>query len=507
MGQIVETKINRFDGGIENDPRDSRENSCRVVSNFDLTNPHKMTPYRSSEDGDGGASTSQKQNFALALRTGTTYGLYALGVVSGTGRAEVLYKDLTTGATGDLDDNGWNSPTYGQSSTGATNFNLFVFYHKTGFIYGARSGSQIWRFDPTNINTWADSHQALTYTNIAQGLVHSKDDILYIPYDNKIAKNDNGSWTVTALTLPTHFYITSISEYGDYLAIACAPLSGFGNSRVFLWDRNESVTTLSESIDWGSGVLQILEQVDGELIGISRHSNVANFVDKVIFRKLVGNVAVKFTEIRGGINTTQLLIKKQKINNRLYFMMLVELGGATRDGVWSIGKNVTGEWVLTNERTSNNNTALDTSDAIREFYLLDDYMFISYQDGGTFALSKTDNAVLYSHNSDYESKKFNVGDASLYKDLLEVTVTTEPLPSSGSPSVILAYRVDEDTSWTTIFTNTTATSISRTAVASLPKAYKEIQFRIRVTGGAGAGVEPTGLMFKEEIVGTKYDTT
>ena len=71
MSKFFETKINKWDGGIVNDPRDPQENVCRVVSNFDiLTNPYKMIPYRDSEDGDSGASTSKKQNFCIALRAG-----------------------------------------------------------------------------------------------------------------------------------------------------------------------------------------------------------------------------------------------------------------------------------------------------------------------------------------------------------------------------------------------------------------------------------------------------
>jgi len=33
------TLINRFDGGIVNDPRDIRENTCRMATNFDVFTP------------------------------------------------------------------------------------------------------------------------------------------------------------------------------------------------------------------------------------------------------------------------------------------------------------------------------------------------------------------------------------------------------------------------------------------------------------------------------------
>lgn len=526
---IIETTINRFDGGVINDPRDPQENTARVVSNFDvLTSPRKMTPYRSSESGDDAPTTSTKRNFAIALRTGTTYSLYALGVVSGANRAEVLYKDLTTGAATDLDDNAWAAPTANQSPAGATNFNLFVYYRRVGLIIGARAGTNFWAFSPTG-SAWDDSYNTVTYTEVGQGLVHSKDDILYVPYYNNAgaaaaksfiaSKAGGAAWNNTALTLPDHLIPTSISEYGNYLAIACTPASGIGNSRVFLWDRDSTLTTLSETIDWGPGSLAILEEIDGALIGISQRggtggsftNNPAGTIshrDRIIFRILIGNQAIKFLELQanhaGSANTTLLPLYKQKVDNRLYFQMLIELNGAVRDGVWSIGRSAFGSpFALIHERTSNNNTALTTSDGLRGFFMVGDFLFQSYI-STDHSTTKTDDGSTYSHNSVYESKTFNGGDPSFYKDLMEVTVTTEYMPTAGQ--ITLAYRVDENTAWTTIFTNSTDNSISHTAVniessgASLPKAYREIQFRILSTGNA----EVTGLSFKEQLVGRKY---
>jgi len=69
MGKSIETILTRFDGGITNDPRDPAGNTSAMVSNFDiLSNPRRMTPYRSSESGDDAAATSQKKNFCVALR-------------------------------------------------------------------------------------------------------------------------------------------------------------------------------------------------------------------------------------------------------------------------------------------------------------------------------------------------------------------------------------------------------------------------------------------------------
>ena len=500
------TRIDRWDGGIMNDPRDPNVNTARMVTNFDiLTNPKKMTPYRNSESGDSAPTTSQKQSFCIALRSGTTYKLYALGVVSGTGRAEVLMKGLTTGEVADLDDNGWDTPSNNQSSAGTTSFNLFVYYKRVGLIFGARAGTAIWAFDPSSSAAWADSHQALTYTNIGQGIVHSKDDILYIPYDNKIAKNNNGTWTVAALTLPEHYVITSISEYGNFLAIGVSHISGVGNSQVYLWDRDATLTTLSDSIDWGEGSLMILAQVEGILIGISQTSGLATsfasfpnsvirFKDRVIFRALLKGGAKPVKTIIGGTNT-QLPIPKQVIDNRVYFMMRTTINSATREGVWSFGRNELGEWALVHERTPNNATDT-TSGVMKGFFVVGDYMFISYTDDGDYALSKTNDTEAYT-TSIWE-RRF-VRDANNKYELKWLSVTTEALPSGTQ--VVVKYKKDSETSFSSaILTHSTANALFEninSQGASLPKDYNELELRLESTGA-----EITSLEFEDDVVKT-----
>lgn len=526
-GKIVETTIDVFDGGIKNDPRDPRENTCRMVSNFDIvTNPNKMTPYTSSESGDDDAAASQKRNFCLGY-TGSAWRLYSAGFVAADDDdAEFLNKALTTGATNDLGDDGWANQTNYQAASGQLNPTCFVYYDNAtagvsgGRIYFGNAGRYIGVFDPTDANAVAPTATDLTtYSNIAQGLVHSKDDILYIPYDNKIAsKNGSAVFTVPALTLPTGLVITSICEYGNYLAIAAADKAGIGNSRVYLWDRDSTLTTLDESIDWGVGSLMILEEIDGELVGISQVGGKTSSMsglpnqtvskgDRVIFRRLVGGKAKKFLQLKGSSNETKLPISKQKVDDRLYFMMLINYGGSARGGVWSIGRSeLEKPLALVHERTVSNNTASAMADNLYGFIVVGDYLLQAYDDGGVYAVSKTVVASTYSHNSIYESKKFDAGNPGLKKKLVGVTLSYEYLPTAGD--VILKYRVDENTAWTQIMQDTTNSSISHSAIniessgANLPTDYKEIEFQILSQGGA----EITSLSFKEEVTGKRtYD--
>jgi len=480
--------INRFDGGMVNDPRDPRGNTCSVVTNFDvLTNAYRMTPYRTAESGDSAASTSQKQNFAVALRTGSTYSLYALGVVSGTGKAEVLYKNLTTGAATDLDDSGWATPGNNQSSAGTTNMELFVYYKKTGLIYGARAGTHIWTYSPSG-SAWDDTARAITYSTVAQGVVHPKTDILYIPYDNKIATNNNGTWTDAALTLPSHFYITSITPHGNFLAIACAPLVSSGESRVFLWDMTSS--DVADNALFGEGSIKVLATAGSDLVGIALSTSSLRHKDRITIKRYTGYGFETIQEFVGGDNTTQLPLAKQGINDRIYFMMRITLDGNVLDGVWSVGKKDSGYSVV-HERTPNNSDALTSGASLKNFVFVGDFLFQSYVDTN-YALMKTLATATYSATSSYETLKLNGGDAARRKQLIGVTVNTVSTPASAT--VTLSYKVDAESSYTTIGTITATGTISKEFVTvvstgkNFPE-FNEIQFKLTSVGGS----EITGL--------------
>lgn len=495
--------IRRFDGGIFNDPRVPNSALSRVVTNFDiLTNPYKMTPYRDSESGDNNAASSQRQNFQIALRTGTTYSVYALGVVDGTARAEIEYKNLSTGGSNDLSDNTWTATGNNASSSGATNFNLFINYKKTGRTYGARAGTAIWAYDPTGSAAWTDTERSISYTNIAQGCVHPADDILYVPYDNKIAKNDNGTWTDVALTLPSHFYITSICPYRTHLAIFCAPLSGEGSSVVFLWNRDTSLATVDEAIDWGEGVVKVGEEVNGDLLGISLSGNSSTrFFARIIIRRFAGYGSEKIIELIGGSSTALLPIAKQKINNRLHFMMQISVNGSVREGVFSIGRSPGEPYSLIHERTPNNDTALVSSSNLFNFIYVGDFLLQAYLSNSAYAISKTNDQSSFTASSIYESEinpDMPLTHKPQLKQLMSVGALYEKLPTAGSVQV--QYRVDGG-DWVTVFTETTdgATYTEpkpQNADGSQFKKGKDYECRAVSTGGA----EITGIVYKYKVL-------
>ena len=331
---------------------------------------------------------------------------------------------------------------------------------------------------------------------------------MYIPYDNKIAsKNGAAAFNVTALTLPSNCVISSICEYGNYLAIATKPLSIGGRSLVYLWDRDSSLTTTTEKIDWGTENLEFIEEIEGDLIGV-RVTGATSVVvyPKLLFKKFNGGYGIKqFRELRLTNSTVLFGPNKHKQNNRFYFSMLATVESTLHAAIWAIGKNANGEFSVYMDRLWDDDVTFTISDTPLGFQLLGDYMTIAYKIAGTYTLQTTSNQD-YTVNATIESLIFTSGRPDLKKDLLGVTVHFEPLPSGSS--IAMGYKIDNESSFTNIFTFSTANAISHSAVNSLPKDYKEIQFQIISLGSGvqnGSGVI-TGYSFKQDITGKSlYD--
>ena len=491
MGKIVTTKITRFDGGMSNDVRSTDFTKGRLVKNFDcLTYPHRLVPLRSSEDGNDGVIATSITDFVQA--EGKTW---AIGRNASTAKTQIVYRSAySTGS--------WSQTSNSVSGSLAPVQGVYPTYYK-GAIYGSHGSNSWFKYVTDGGSAFTDNINALSYTTFAPGLVHSKDDIYYQPYDNKMARNNAGSISSLVLTIPADLLITSIAEYNNYVAIGAQPLSTAGhlNSVVYFWNRDDSLTTFSETVDWGPETLKVLESVDVELLGVSVVSDsTTNFSPKLVFKRYAGLAgAQKIMELAGDANTTITLDNhKQKLNGRVYFKATITLDGTVQSGIWSFGKNQQGRYTVTLERLVNNDTA---PNSMYGFLIVGDYTFAAYNNGSSDVVSKTDDSSsAFSATSVYETLKFNQGDPTTTKKLKGITVAHNPIPATGSPSVTLKYKKDGETSFTTIATWNTAALTAHDAVsiestgATLPQ-YSEIQFRIE-----SLGVEITALTFQEEEI-------
>lgn len=461
-----EITIRQFYGGISDDVRQTTDNAFAISQHFDIfSSPNRLTPFRNSED-EGVTSTQSLANFVY-----TNSKLYGLGVVSGTARVKIFEKsDPTAGS--------WAASTTGEDSGGTRQTNVFIDYK--GKLMGWSAGTRIWSYT-YGTSTWNGSERSgFTYSTTAQAFIHPADDVCYFPYDNKIAALNNTTWTDVAITVSSKHTITGLSQYGNYLAIACKSVSGQSNKSVlYLWDRNTAVTTLSEVIDWGEGDLVAVGNVDGNVIGISNVGGTSfSIAPKITIKAYSGGTPRQLKEL----SATSITCLSNPIisGDKMYFAVT----GTGYNGIFCVGrKNQNYPLSVTLSNKYFNDTAAVASNS-RHFYILGDYFFIS---NTSDTVSKTDDQSTYTATSIYESQKFSNNDPASPKQLFGVAVFYAPLPSSGQ--VVLKYRKDEETSYTTIFTDGVDNAIAHEAVniestgANLP-VFKEIQFRIESTGGA-----------------------
>ncbi len=508
--------INIFNGGMSPDAR-ATYSECQLCKHFDnFTKEHSLIPYRksvSAEDINLIEATSQLQNFLVYTTGGQDY-LYALGVASG--KAIIWYSGVYPTDT----------PTWSQASSGSdptntiSNFSLFI--EHLGIIFGSNSQG-IWSW---NIGTpaFTTAAQTFSFDTITQGLVHSKNGFLYIGYTYQgtinIARRDlSGNWNLTALSIASLKYkIVSLCEFGNYLAIGLAPIQFGSKSQVLLWDRDESLATVSETLDFGDEILQQIEQIDTYIVGVSAQQNIGNLAQyltpKLVFKQSNGSsAAIKFKEIL--LNSFTSVIGKQKFKNRMYFGLSATsnlVDGVTNDftGIWSVGVNGSGKPMTVQfDRLVNGNTV---AKKIYGFFIAGDYFYTAFSTASTSipeVLTKTQGSgtTSYSDTAVYRTvinPRMNVAHLPVSKQLEGVALTYVPI-TSASYQIVLKFRVDgskaDGSDWVTCFTRTGASVVGEQVFETPSDANglqfnkgRDLEFQIESNG-----VEVTGLFYKYDV--------
>jgi hypothetical protein len=499
----MSTFLAQFDwsGGISDNNRQVRlyrknyfADSFIISKHFDIfSNPGKITPYRDlgADTNDGSTSTGMKQYYVQDfLYASASAKLYGLGK-NDSGQTKIVYKaDATTG--------NWTLPTSSEGNGAVQNGCLFEFID---YLWGFQGTNQIFKWgtlsgSPSITNTAVTL--GATITSVAQGGVINSLGEGYIAYNNNIVRiSPAGTITDAVKTVPVNYKITSLTNYGNYLAIACAPINQYnGKSKVFIWDY--SSTLFQDNIDWGEGSLNILETIEGMLVGVTdRYLNNSTGAGRgsLIIQTYSGGspqvVKEVFTKKLTGV--TMPLSKAVK-NNRLFFaakLMSNDAGTEYNEGIWSFGrKSASYPFTLSLDYIDEN---VNTS-GIQAFGTAANYFFISHSGDGS--IDKTSSTATYTFTSFYETQIFNFGDASTTKRIEKISITTPPMTGG---TLTVKYKVDADTSWTTVGSLSTVGEVGRDFFViestQLPFAtFGEIRFRIESTGGA----ELTGFKFETE---------
>lgn len=484
MSKPIPITITNFSGGISDDPRKVTASEFQITKHFDIfSQPQRLIPYRSLETdtNDGSTSTGMKQYLVKDfLYASTSAKLYGLGQ-TGAGLTKIVYKaDATTG--------NWTLPTSSEGN-GAVKNGCFVEF--LDYMWGFQGTNQILKWGllsgtPSITNSVATV--ASTITSVANGII-AGDGFLYLAYNNVIVRIDSAlTVTDSAKTVPTNLKITSICNHGSYMAIACSPISPYnGESVTYIWDLSSN--KFDETIPWGEGEIRVLDSVEGMLIGITDrylNNSVGAGKGSMIIQGYSGGAVQVLKEIFTQALTGKTIpTSKVTKNNRLFWaakIMTNSAGTEYNEGIWSFGrKNGAYPFALTLDIIDEN---INTS-GIQSFGIAANYFFIAHSGDGS--IDKTNDVATYTFTSIYETQIISFGDPSTTKQLNQFSIYTAPISTGGS--VTIKYRVNNNTSWTTIGTLSTAGKLARDFIniesTGDPFAtFGEVQFRIESLGGA-----------------------
>lgn len=489
MDTTLRIEIKNFNGGISDDPRKPSLSEFVISKHFDIfSQPNRLIPYRSLEadTNDGATATGMKQYLVRDAQYATaSTKLYGLGQTV-AGLTKIVYKaDATNG--------NWTLPSSSEGN-GAVQNGCFIEFKD--YMWGFQGTNQLFKWgllsgSPSITNTVATLGS--TITSVAQGII-AADGNLYLPYNNKLVRITPGlTVTDAAISVPDNYKITSVTNYGNYMAIAAAPISSFnGVSKVFIWNLSSDLFT--ETINFGEGNLRILETIEGMLVGITdRYLNNSIGAGKgsMIIQTYAGGTPQVIKEIfTQALNGITMSISKAVKNNRLFFaakIMSNTAGTEYNEGIWSFGrKNINYPYTLTLDVVDEN---VNTS-GIQSFNIAGNYFFLFHSADGS--IDKTDDVANYNFTSIYESQVFDFGLAGIIKSLRNAEVTAVPGPGSSTQTTTLKYKADQDSSWTTIGSfvlsglspkyHRSFLNIESTGEAF--KSGREYKIRIESTGGA-----------------------
>src|SRR3990167_4770056 len=172
MGKIHLLKINRFDEGISDDPREPilERNAASLIKHFDcFSNPFKLTPYRSTETDTATnvSSTDAKQYDIRDFKLGIDGKLYALGK-NASGYPKVMKKtDPTTGNW--LSSAGNNASTAEGEGNGARISGCFIEWQDAFWFF--QGTNQVAKCTLAGTITNSVATVGSTITSVAQGVI------------------------------------------------------------------------------------------------------------------------------------------------------------------------------------------------------------------------------------------------------------------------------------------------------------------------------------------------
>lgn len=431
--------INTFDGGHAEDIRTFATNECESSVNFDITsNPHLIRPF--SDPVAETISTGSTVMTDFQITDVLPVSISGTTKLVGWGRESAASSKATFFTKSAPITSAWAAVATAASMTPIAN--TLVEYK--GSAYAIDSQPNLVKFTSgTTYTSIGNINAPNVVTSVyAKPFVHPEDNILYYATaDYIIGKYDGSALTNNAFTLPSNLTITSLTNWGGYLAIACKPTSGVGRSYVYMWGRDTSLTTAQALVDWGDGALELLENINGVLVGVSSVKAIGTFDTIINYNYQVKTYTGGSVDVVKDFivtNTNVLRHYKAKQNNKLYF------GFDTDNAIFACGKNKSGNWFVTKDRylTPTGSTVTGTLNGIS---LVGDILFAAYTDGGTAGyLMRTSDSTFAGTSIFLSTVNPNMPVASRYENKKLVSVQVAYKLNSSSGTVGLGYYCEND---------------------------------------------------------------
>lgn len=489
MAETRRVTIDRFDGGITGEIRNQEDiTRCSHVSHFDIyTDPTKLIPlpgYVADETYDGSAIGMRSYNIGAVFYNTLVpdNSLVAVGTKTDGTDNTLFYKAAPTDASWSKFSAEGAYDLRDQTFLTYNNGYYFFLTENAGNTYvSTNTGSAVVDAAGTVTTATTETHLVAAWNSNAKlymNGISSTAELIELKSDGTTATAHNASSAIRDFTnLADYFWYTGT----DYKAFM---------HYVFGWDFVSTNPTYKIPVGPGPG--RVLEQVDGNLVVVCDEFMMSdtNYDTEVL--RTTGSMRVSLVD--GSAAQTLVRIPAASITNAtikpfrtrtpwgmtFYARIPTSADGSTmKEGIWGIGR-----------ATPNSPLALslylDTSGLgdLYNYHNFGSHHYFVWDSSDVHRISRL-GTTTYDATSVYESLLFNGGTAQA-KSLQGVTVSHEPLASGQS--VTVKYRLNTSDSWTTLETNSTASSkrtVAKRLTETLGK-FDEIQFRIETTGGSAA---------------------
>lgn len=475
---MKKAEVNRWDGGIAESPNTRQENEVIFVKHFDIyTDPHRLIPAHGMD-----STTTSGTNPTDFVKSGDK--VYALcNDSASTGIVLSVLDPIATDTT-------W-ADSANSSRTGSSDKKmpgcLGIYDGRIIALVTDAAGDikSVYSHNPGVSNTTIAVANTLEDDTANPTL--GADGKFYVPYGRYILQMDSGTNISSDpfITIDDAYEITSTFSYGSYLGVAIRPtVFGTGvNSKVLLFDLGiiDQVNAAS-IIDFGPGLLFVADVIEGTIVGITNDNlDDADAVGKAsltIREWDGGNEAIVKKVIRTNASTGYLRQKKVVEDNKIFFLANLPTENGTYTGVFSWGRQGFGdERALAMYVSPEDATTLGGLGKAGDMFLVHDSSTTT-----TVYVTDIDDAYPYTSLVDTAiNPNMDEEDREKEKQLVKVRMTYDAIPSGGQ--IVLKYKIDNDASWTTIFTETTEDKTYTEYLVKKSEPGRDIKFEFESTGG------------------------